>query len=55
MPMVERDREIKRRRNKKAKIKAMKARLLIERDSKVRARLVNKIRKISPDAKIPER
>lgn len=55
MPMVERDREIKRRRNKKAKLKAIKARLLIERDSRVRARLVSKIKKISPNAQIPEK
>jgi len=55
MPMVERDREIKRRRNKKAKVKALKLRLVTERDSKVRARLVGRLRKISPDAQIPEK
>ncbi len=55
MPMVERDREIKRRRNKKAKVKALKLRLVTERDSKVRARLVGRLRKISPAAQIPEK
>jgi hypothetical protein len=55
MPMVERDREIKRRRNRRTKVKALKARLLVERDSRVRTRLVNRLKKISPNAVIPEK
>jgi hypothetical protein len=53
--MVERDREIKRRRNRKAKVKALKARLATERDSKVRARLAGKLQKISPESPVPEK
>jgi hypothetical protein len=48
MPYVERDREIKRRRNKRKKVKALKTRLLTERDSKSRTRLAAKLKKISP-------
>jgi hypothetical protein len=55
MPMVERDREIKRRRNKKKKIAALKTRLQTERDSKVRIRLLAKLKKISPASQLPEK
>jgi hypothetical protein len=55
MPMVERDREIKRRRNLRVKVKALKARLAVERDSKVRTRLLSKLKKISPNAVLPEK
>jgi hypothetical protein len=55
MPLVEREREIKRRRNRKNKIKAIRARLLAERDSKVRARLIAKLKKISPNSPLPEK
>lgn len=55
MPMVERNREIKKRRNRRAKVQALKTRLLTERDAKVRARLVIRLRKIAPHAQLPER
>jgi len=55
MPYVERDREVRRRRNKRRKVRALKARLLTERDSKVRARLSAKLRKISPRSPLPEK
>lgn len=55
MPYVERDREIKRRRNKRHKVKALKTRLLAERDSRVRTRLIAKLKKISPNSPLPEK
>ena len=48
MPQVERDREIKRRRNKYNKVKILRERLKEERDVKVRTRLITKLKKISP-------
>ena len=41
MPQVERDREIKKRRNKHNKVKGLRVRLNEERDTKVRARLIS--------------
>jgi hypothetical protein len=55
MPYVERDREIKKRRNKAKKVKAIKLRLTSERDTKVRARLLTKLKKISPLSPLPEK
>ncbi len=55
MPQVERDREIKRRRNKFNKVKILRARLKDERDAKVRTRLIAKLKKISPHSPIPEK
>lgn len=50
MPMVERDREIRKRRNKRNKVKALKVRLQAERDSKARTRLLTRLKKISPNS-----
>ena len=56
MPQVERDRELKKRRHRTVKVNALRARLETERDSKVRARLIAKYRKISPHSPlIPEK
>lgn len=55
MPLVERDREVKRRRHKRRKVRALKARLLTERDAKTRARLAVKLKKISPYSPLPEK
>lgn len=55
MPQVQRDREIKKRRNLALKKRALKERIVKERDAKVRARLVAKLKKISPNSPIPER
>ena len=55
MPQVERDREIKRRRNKHNKVKGLRERLNEERDVKTRARLIAKLKKISPRSPIPEK
>jgi len=55
MPQVERTREIKRRRQRKMKMSALRERLEQERDGKVRARLIAKIKKISPAAPTPEK
>ncbi len=55
MPTVERDREIRRRRQRNTKVRGLRARLETERDAKVRARLIAKIKKISPAAPAPEK
>src|SRR5258708_2395498 len=55
MPQVERDREIKRRRNKHKKVKSLRERLNEERDTKVRARLIAKLKKISPPSPVPKK
>jgi hypothetical protein len=55
MPQVQRDREIKRRRARNQKVRELRARLEKERDSKARARLIAKIKKISPLAPVPEK
>ncbi len=55
MAQVERDREIRRNRNRNKKKRALRARLATERDSKVRARLIAKFKKISPNSPIPEK
>ncbi len=55
MPQVERTREIKRRRQRFDKVHALRARLANERDSRVRARLIAKLKKISPKSPAPEK
>lgn len=55
MPSVERQREIRRRRNRRNKVRALRERLTRERDSKVRARLLARLKKVSPTAPAPER
>ena len=55
MPQVERTREIKRRRQRRDKVHDLRARLVNERDSKVRARLLAKLKKVSPNAPAPEK
>jgi hypothetical protein len=55
MPQVQRDREIRRRRHKKDKMKAIRTRLTTERDAKVRAKLLAQLKKISPTAPAPEK
>jgi hypothetical protein len=55
MPRVQRDREIIKRRKRSLKIKALRERLQTERDTKTRARLIARMKKISPAAPAPER
>jgi len=55
MPNVERDREIKRRRHRRDKVKALRAKLSAERDAKARARLIAKLKKTSPHTPVPEK
>ncbi len=55
MPQVERDREIKRRRQRFVKVRVLRARLEKERDPKVRAKLIARIKKIAPLAQVPEK
>ena len=50
----ERDREIRRRRRRRAKLRRLRARLAETTDPKERQRIIEKIRKISPLAPIPE-
>ena len=55
MPQVERTREIKRRRHRHDKVHALRERLGKERDPKVRARLLAKLKKVSPRSPAPEK
>jgi hypothetical protein len=55
MPQVERTREIKRRRQRRDKVHDLRARLATEKDAKVRARLLAKLKKTSPNAPAPEK
>ena len=55
MPQVERDRELKRRRSKALKVHALRERLGRERDAKTRARLIARLKKISPRSPVPEK
>jgi hypothetical protein len=55
MPQVERTREIKRRRQRFDKVHILRARLVNERDAKIRARLIAKLKKISPTSPAPEK
>ena len=48
MPRTERDREIRRRRHRKAKILYLRRRLAEAKDSKSRAAIAQKILRISP-------
>lgn len=55
MPLVQRDREIRKRRKRALKVKALRERLKTERDTKVRARLLARMKKVSPNAPAPEK
>ena len=55
MAQIERQREIKRRRRRFDKVHTLRARLENEKDAKVRARLIAKLKKISPTAPAPEK
>jgi hypothetical protein len=55
MPQFERQREIKRRRNRFVKVHVLRDRLATEKDSKVRARLIARMKKIAPTAPVPEK
>ena len=45
---VERDRDIRRRRTRRAKTKWLKARLAATTDNRLRARLVEKLKRVNP-------
>ncbi|MGQ9584666.1 MAG: DUF6800 family protein [Anaerolineae bacterium] len=51
---TEREREIRRRRKRRAKLRYLRARLERSPDLRERERLIQKIRKISPTAPIPK-
>jgi indole-3-glycerol phosphate synthase len=55
MPQVERNREIKRRRHRRIKVKDLRERLNKERDTKARTRLIAKLKKVSPNSPVPEK
>ena len=55
MPQVQRDRDIKRRRHRQVKVRDLRERLNRERDPKVRARLIAKLKKVSPRSPMPEK
>ena len=54
MPMREKDRKLRRRQRRVIKIRKLKAQLAETTDVKVRARLIEKIRRIDPWAELPE-
>ncbi len=51
---IERRKELRRRRHRKMKVRKLREKLLATRDSAERQRIIEKIRKISPNAPIPE-
>ncbi|MCD6289209.1 MAG: hypothetical protein J7M34_01805 [Anaerolineae bacterium] len=51
---VERDRELRRRRHRKKKVRRLRARLEQTRDPEERQRLIAKIRRVSRYAPVPE-
>jgi hypothetical protein len=55
MPQIERDLKIRKDRNRNNKKRALRARLETEKDTKVRARLIAKLAKISPNSPRPEK
>jgi len=50
---IERQKELRRRQQRKKKVRALRARLMATKDPAERARLIQKIRKISPNAPVP--
>ncbi|MCS7221294.1 MAG: hypothetical protein RML36_08275 [Anaerolineae bacterium] len=51
---VERDREVRRRRHRRKKLRLLRARLMQAKTARERQRIIEKIRRISPRAPIPE-
>ena len=49
---VERDRELARRRARRDKVNKLKARIAAAADNKLKAQLVEKLRRISPHAQV---
>ncbi len=52
MPKTQRDREIRRRRQRKVKMQFLRRRLAEAKDSKARAAIAQKILKINPQANV---
>jgi hypothetical protein len=55
MPKTERDRELRRRRARRAKVSQLRKRLNETRDAKLRAQLIAEIIRLSPEAPVPQR
>ena len=53
MPMVERQREIRRRQRRVRKVRDLKVRLATTQDSKVRKRLLEKLQRLVPWEPLP--
>jgi hypothetical protein len=54
MPLTERQRELHRRRRRRRKLRALKQRLAQAQDARTRDRLIEKIRRVAPNAPVPE-
>ncbi len=52
---TERQKEIKRRRQRRGKIRKLRAQLVETSDARKRAALIAKIKKVSPSAPVPEK
>ena len=55
MPNVERQRELRRRRQRRLKVRLLRKRLMETKDVRTRAKLLQKITQISPHAPVPSR
>lgn len=55
MPKTERDRELRRRRARRAKLSELRRRLNETRDPKLRAQLIAEMVRLSPQAPVPAR
>jgi hypothetical protein len=55
MPNVERQRELRRRRQRRMKVRLLRKRLMETKDVRTRAKLLQKITQISPQAPVPSR
>ncbi len=51
---IERMKELRRRRHRRQKVRKLRAKLMATKDPSERQRIIEKIRRISPNAPIPE-
>jgi hypothetical protein len=55
MPLTDKDRQRRRRQRRRWKVRELKRQLAAASDSRVRKRLITKIRKLHPWADVPDR
>ena len=55
MPMTDKQRQLRRRQRRVRKLRELKSRLDVTQDSKIRKRLIEKIKRISPWEPLPDR